>query len=127
MLGVASWVHSFFGKLLAGPKKPLIEVATLLRLPEEGLERMRSSSAEDCEMVLLRHLDHGHGGIVDWRARLDDVVEATAPALTTEEREVLMSYSGKDGDNPGFPAAIHLLDARLRAPMRALRAIPSPG
>jgi len=118
-------LNAFVTRLLAGPKQPFLLVATTLGMCEEGLERMRLSGAEDCEQVLLRHLARGHGGVVDWRAGVADVLEAIDPVLTTEERAAL--GEGGEAGNPGFPDALRLLDARLRPPLRALRAIGSLG
>jgi hypothetical protein len=124
-VGVVSGVRSYIARVLTGPKDPFIRVATLLGMPEAGLERMRSSSAEDCEMVLQRHLKLAHGGVVDWRGRFADIIETIGPALATEEHAALTSAGS--GDNPGFPVAIRMLDGRLRPPMRALRAIGALG
>jgi hypothetical protein len=118
-------LRAFITKVIAGPKEPMIRAAVLLGVPEEILARMRSSSDENCEELLLRHIENGHGCVADWRERVSHVLYGIGPFLTTEESDALRDAD--EAGDPGFPKAVHLLDARLRPPMRALRAIGGLG
>lgn len=119
-------IRGLLRRLAAGPKAPLIRVAEFLGMPGECLGRMHTSSAEGCQQVLLQYLEHSHGGVVDWRGRAHDVMEVVEPLLAKAEQEALVGVVEETND-PTLPAAVHMLDARLRPPPRALRAIGALG
>jgi hypothetical protein len=120
----ATW-ERFIGRLFSRPKKCFVTVGELLKFPHELLTRMRASSDEECEELLILGVENGHGGVLDWKADLGDVLEALDPVLTLEERVAFRKID--DAESPKFPEIIHLLDNKLRPPMRALRAVGGLG
>ena len=102
-----------------------VAVAELLKFPDGTLTRMRASSDEDCEELLIRGIENRHGAVLDYKADLGDVLEALEPLLRPDERDAFRDFD--DAESPHFPEIIHLLDKKLRTPMRALRAIGGLG
>jgi len=119
------WLKRSFGRIVNGTKIHLIDIAKLLDIPAPVVDRMRSRPDEECESILLEQIESRHGGVVDWRARLVDILEAVDSCVTPEERKALHTNDG--AVTTGFAEELHLLDSRLIPPMRALRAIESLG
>ena len=124
-MSIRNWVRRSFGRMLSGTKAHLVGIAALLELPAPVLEKMRSATDDECEALLIEHVEGRHGGIADWRATLEQILETIEPCLTPEERTVLQGV--RAASSKGVAEAIHLLDGRLSSPLRALRAIESFG
>jgi len=74
--------------------------------------------------MLVEEVEARHGGTVDWRATLDDIIGAIESVLTPDERAALTSV---DATPTSLGDAMRLLDRRLIKCQRGLRALDSFG
>jgi len=88
------FVHRLLtGLLPGGTKKHLIRIATVLGLPPEVLHSMRQLDLDRCEEAFLRAIRGKHGCTVDWRASPEDIREALAECMTSEEIALLRTVA----------------------------------
>jgi hypothetical protein len=118
------WLQRSWGRMRES-KKHLLATARLLDLDPSVIDRMERSGRDECEAILVEQVEAHHGGTVDWRATLDDVVETIDSVLTPGERAALAV--AHDTAPTSLEEAVQLLDRKLINCHRGLRALESFG
>ena len=113
------------GRLLRSMKTHLIEIAPILNLPTDAIQRMHGVNYEQCEAILLSEIEERCGGAVDGRAPLSEIYEVLEPCLTEEEQGCLPPMDSIRSGPP--PAIVRSLDACFANAPRALRTLESFG
>jgi hypothetical protein len=113
------------GRLLRSMKTHLIEIAPILDLPTDAVQRMRCVNFERCEAILVAEIEGRCGGVVDGRAPPGEIYDVLEPCLTEEERGCLPPLDGVQSGPP--PVIAKSLDACFASAPRALRMLESFG
>src|SRR5262249_44728623 len=108
----------YLHRLLRSTKTHLIEIAPILDLPTDVVQRMRRVNDEQCEAILLSEIEGRCGGAVDGRAPPSEIYEVLEPCLTEAEQGCLPSMDSIQSGPP--PAIVKSLDAFFADAPRAL-------
>ncbi|WP_230970805.1 hypothetical protein [Nitrogeniibacter aestuarii] len=120
-----NWLKRTIGRAAEGNRTHLIGSAELFAVDPEVLDRMKASSDEESERLLIESLEGQHAAVVDWKASLSDVLEELT-CLTDQERAVLVSAPAPLTDKRIYSVSHQITDL-LHPPLRALRIVETFG
>ena len=120
-----NWLKRSIGRTVEGTRAHLIGTAELFAVAPAIVDRMKASSDEECERLLIESLEGRHGAVVDWKASLANVLEELT-CLTEQERAVLVSAPPPLAGQRIYKAPRQITDL-LHRPLRALRIVETFG
>lgn len=124
-MSFVSWLKCSFGRTAEGAKAHIIGTARLLGADAVFLDRMKRSSDEECEQLLLESIEGRHVIVVDWNASLENILEELE-CLSDQEREALMLAPETLAKRRIYEVPCQLTEL-LQPPLRALRIVETFG
>jgi hypothetical protein len=119
------WLKRSFGRTAEGLKAHLIGTAELLGVDPSVTGQMKRSSDEESERLLIDSIQGRHGTVVDWKASLEEILEAFT-GFTEEERGVLGNAGPSLASERIYRVSSQITEL-LAPPMRVLRIVETFG
>ena len=104
-MSMRTWLSRSIGRTREGTKQHLVGTAELLGCGPAVLSAMRQANDEQCEAMLVNHVEKTCGGTADWREHTKDVAETICAFLAPEEAALLQHLSLDDHARPHEAAA----------------------
>jgi hypothetical protein len=124
-MSMRTWLSRSIGRTREGTKQHLVGTAELLGCGPAVLSAMRQANDEQCEAMLVDHVEKTCGGTADWREHTKDVAETICAFLAPEEAALLQHLSLDDHARPHEAAA--QLDKLLAGTAKGVRALDTFG
>jgi hypothetical protein len=119
------WLKRSFGRTAEGTRAHLVGTAELFGVDPAILERMKVSSDEEGERLLIESIEGRHGTIADWKASLASIVEDLT-CLTEEERAILIAVPAALANERIYKIPREITGL-LHPPLRTLRIVETFG